>query len=102
MGFVIVEYHVLLTRNQVIKLLLDNEGIEAITVDREKVVLMGAGKVELLADSLNGGVAHQIRTIVKFVDHGNTLRWSNLTLTTKDKQAYDVVITPIYPSFQDA
>lgn len=95
MGFVIVEYHVLLTRNQVIRLLVDNESVETITVDKEKVVLMGIGKVEIIADKDNGDTVHKIRTNVDFVG-SNKYLWSIVTLTTKDKQVYDGVIAPIY------
>lgn len=94
MGFVVVEYRVLLTRDQVTSLILDNKDVETITVDKEKVVIMGIGKVEPVVDAENGGIGHKILTNVDFVDHNKYL-WSLVTLTTKDKQAYDGVITPI-------
>lgn len=97
MGFVVVEYRVLLTREEVIKLLIDSENVEKTTIDGENIIIMGSGISEKFSDYENGGLKHIFRTSVDFKDHNEYL-WTTITLTTKDKVTYQGVINPLNPS----
>lgn len=97
MGITVVEYKFTLTREEVIKLLIDSENVEKTTVDGENIIIMGSGTSEKFSDYENGGLKHIFHTNVDFLDHDEYL-WTTITLTTKDKVTYQGVINPLNPS----
>jgi len=94
MSFVVLEYKITLNREEVIKLLIDSENVETVTVDGENIIIMGSGTDEKFSDYENGGLKHIFLTNVDFKDHDEYL-WTSVTLTTKDRITYEGIVTPI-------
>lgn len=95
MNFVIVDYKITLTRDEVIRLLVDSENINTITQDGENVILMGYCSNKLTFDKEHGGIAHSLLTNVEFIDHGEDM-WSQVRLVTTDRVTYSGIISPVH------
>lgn len=94
MGFDVISYKVILTREEAISLLLDNQNVKATSIDGERLVLMGVRRVVTGEDIVNRGFYHEILTNVSFEDHESKYLWSTIKLTTKDKLTYHGEIFP--------
>ena len=94
MSFVIVEYLITLTRDEVIRLIIDNEKVETVTSDGEKIVLMGSGTHKKVPDDAYGGFKHVFGTTNDFKDHDKYL-WTSVNLIKLGSGAYSGIITVI-------
>ena len=94
MGFVIVEYQVVLSREDVAKLILDSSDVEVTTQDGENIVIMGSGTVHKVVHPENTGFSHLFNTSVFFKDHQKHL-WSSVSLSSKDKIVYHATVSPV-------
>lgn len=94
MSFVIVEYRVTLSREDVIKLLIDNENVKTVTEDGENIIIMGYGRNKLTVDKEKGGVVHELLTNIEFTDHEEDM-WSQVRLATSDRVTYSGIISPV-------
>lgn len=93
MSFVLVEYRVILSREDVAKLIIDNDKVEVRTLDGENIVIMGSGTVRKTTDFENGGFNHLFNTNVFFKDHDQNL-WASMRTSTKDRIVYHGFISP--------
>ena len=91
----IIDYKITLSRNEVIKLLVDSENVSTVTEEGERVILMGYGKSEIIIDNKKGGFGHQLLTNVDFVDQ-QEYQWSLIRLFTLDKLTYSGTISPVH------
>lgn len=94
MSFVIVEYRITLSRDEVIKLLIDNENVKTVTEDGENIIIMGYGRNKLTVDKEKGGIVHELLTNIEFTDHEEDM-WSQVHLVTSDRVTYSGIISPV-------
>lgn len=94
MGFVVVEYRITLSRDEVIKLLIDNENVKTVTEDGENIIIMGYARNKLTFDKEKGGVVHELLTNIEFTDHEEDM-WSQVRLATSDRVTYSGIISPV-------
>jgi hypothetical protein len=95
MGFVIIDYKISLTRDQVVKLLVDSESVKTVTEDGENIIIMGYGRDKLTIDKENGGIVHLLLTNIEFIDHDEYM-WSEVRLVTSDKVTYSGIVSPVH------
>ncbi len=95
MSFVIIDYKITLSRDEVIKLLVDSENVSTVTEDGERVTLMGYGRNKLTVDKENGGIVHYLLTNIDFIDHQEYM-WSQVRLVTTDRVTYSGIISPVH------
>ena len=91
----IIDYKISLTRDQVVKLLVDSESVKTVTEDGENIIIMGYGRDKLTIDKENGGIVHLLLTNIEFTDHQEDM-WSEVRLVTLDKVTYSGIISPVH------
>ena len=94
MSFVVVEYRISLSRDEVIKLLIDNENVKTVTKDGENIIIMGYSRNKLTVDKEKGGIVHELLTNIEFTDHEEYM-WSQVHLVTSDRVTYSGIISPV-------
>lgn len=94
MSFTVVGYQTVITREEAIKILFDNENHETFTTDGEKIVIMGSGThtKEAVSGHTGGGFKHNFVTNINFVYHQKDV-WCAVILTKRPDDRYDGQIT---------
>lgn len=91
----VVEHRITLSRDEVIRLLIDNENVKTVTEDGENIIIMGYGRNKLTVDKEKGGIIHEVLTNIEFTDHEEYM-WSQVHLATSDRVTYSGSIFPVH------